>query len=391
MNKNLNMNVAERLVIDAKESMRKHDVNGWFEIKDNPISREGVFPYSGAQLADYENSMGIDLNKIYNVYRPAEELKKQETIDSFKLIPIIDEHDMLGAMRDGLLPADEKGVHGMSGEQVYFDEKDGMFKANLKFISDKITNLIKSGKKQISIGYRCVYEKAEGIYNGQSFDFIQRNLFGNHIAIVDEGRSGPEVAVLDHYKFTFDEKGVVMADAVEEMKDIVKDEGEAEYEDVPMTLQECAAAIRELKDLILSKKAEAESEAISVGDEDMSAEKEEKMDEEAKKKEDKKDAMDSKASVSFDKKEFMVEIAKRDELAGKLSNFVGSFDKALMTHDEVAKYGVKKLGLDCAKGHEVSALKAFMLGKEQATPAFIEAADSAKKPTSLSSIIKGIK
>ena len=55
MNRISNINVAERLVIDAKESMRKHDVNGWFEIKDNPISREGVFPYSGSQLADFEH------------------------------------------------------------------------------------------------------------------------------------------------------------------------------------------------------------------------------------------------------------------------------------------------------------------------------------------------
>ena len=32
---------------DENESAREYDINGWPEIKNNPLSKEGVFPYSG--------------------------------------------------------------------------------------------------------------------------------------------------------------------------------------------------------------------------------------------------------------------------------------------------------------------------------------------------------
>ena len=44
---------------------RTYDLNGWFEVADNPISREGIFPYSGAQVGHPER------DRIFRVYRPA--------------------------------------------------------------------------------------------------------------------------------------------------------------------------------------------------------------------------------------------------------------------------------------------------------------------------------
>ncbi len=31
---------------DGSESSREYDCNGWAEVKDNPLSKVGVFPYS---------------------------------------------------------------------------------------------------------------------------------------------------------------------------------------------------------------------------------------------------------------------------------------------------------------------------------------------------------
>src|ERR1700676_5463208 len=61
----------------TEESARIYDINGWMEIKGNPISKVGVFPYSGAQI-DTDGSMGLDPNKIYQVYRSQDELSNQE-------------------------------------------------------------------------------------------------------------------------------------------------------------------------------------------------------------------------------------------------------------------------------------------------------------------------
>lgn len=86
------------------ESARNYDDNGWPEIKGNPISKVGVFPYSGAQIEHPD----LDPNKIYMVYRSDSELSNEDTINSFKLLPFTDEHEMLGSTRDGLTPAEKK-------------------------------------------------------------------------------------------------------------------------------------------------------------------------------------------------------------------------------------------------------------------------------------------
>ena len=93
---------------------RQKDINGWFEVKDNPISKVGVFDYSGAQIG------AADPNRIYRVYRPAEELADPATIESFKLLPIVDDHTMLGNPNEGMTAAEDKGVAGVIGEEVYF-------------------------------------------------------------------------------------------------------------------------------------------------------------------------------------------------------------------------------------------------------------------------------
>ncbi|SUC07378.1 Uncharacterized protein conserved in bacteria [Proteus mirabilis] len=91
---------------------RQYDLNGWLEVKDNPISKVGVFDYLGFEI-------GAPIpEKIYKVYRPQEELASTETINSFKLMPFVDEHEMLG--KDGT-PAETKGIQGVIGERVYLN------------------------------------------------------------------------------------------------------------------------------------------------------------------------------------------------------------------------------------------------------------------------------
>ena len=49
--------------------MKQVDHNDFWYIKDNPLSKVGVFPYLGKQI-----SSELEPDKIYQVYRPAEEL-----------------------------------------------------------------------------------------------------------------------------------------------------------------------------------------------------------------------------------------------------------------------------------------------------------------------------
>lgn len=180
---------------------RVTDVNGWFEVKRNPLSRVGVFPYRGSSVG----LTGQDGDRIVRVLRPAEELSDPACLESFKLLPWVDEHAMLGPedAGNGVMPAEAKGVQGVIGERVEFD--DGVLYGNIKAFSNSMGRLIEAGKRQLSAGYRCVYDFTAGVWNGQPYDAVQRKIRGNHLALVPEGRMGPSVAVLDHaFTFTFD-------------------------------------------------------------------------------------------------------------------------------------------------------------------------------------------
>lgn len=413
------------------ETARKHDLNGYMEVNGTNISKVGVFPYSGAQIGSPE----LEPDKIYMVYRPEASLADPQTIESFKLIPFTDEHAMLGS-EDGMMAPEEKGVHGVIGEEVYFEEP--YLKANLKIFSNQLKELINEGKKELSIGYRCLYEYKPGVYTGNNknepYDFIQTEIRGNHLALVAEGRSGHDVAVLDHFKFTFDTK--LLNTSPLEIKMEEKDGEKA-------SLEKCMEMIKKLSEKVarldesrgelkhereegedeegyvkkeLSEKAAEEGDAkdeepkdfvkradITDNDEDPEdMESREILDEDMDKPDgdtERKDgAMDSKLKALTREvselrrgatKTIMQEISRRDALAQKLSHHIGTFDHAEKTMHEVAKYGVKKLGLFCKPGHEESVLAGYLAAKTVAKPMLAQ--DTAYKSSQVESYLQGVK
>ncbi|WP_430247534.1 DUF2213 domain-containing protein [Providencia sp. PAZ2] len=394
---------------------RTYDNNGWLEVKDNPISKVGVFDYLGAEI-------GAPIpDKIYRVLRPPEELASEETINSFKLTPFIIEHEMLGKYAT---PAEKKGIQGVIGENVYFDPP--YLRANIKIFSDVALSNIDSGKIDLSPGYRSKYEFTSGIYEGQPYDAIQRHLRGNHLALVDEGRTGPDVAVQDHLVITIDTKEFIRMNPEDDKEKQTKDEGTFTPEQLAALktiIAEAIAAGKSTSDEDPEKKdtsdedpdpekktedTEAEVEK-AVEDAEVEAEKAESGDPEAVEAaevaieaaeealEEAKEELDQattdslnrrikrlkrgittmdemaslkrkmsrleKAKPTMDTGALLKQIGERDSLAHKLTPFLGVFDHAAMTKQQVAEYGVDKLGIQCGKGNEAIALDAWMQGR----------------------------
>ena len=324
--------IAEQAQSNSAMDKRDYDTNGWFEIKDNPLSVVGVYPYMGRSI-----SADCIQDRLYGVYRPESELSSQDCIDSFKLIPWIDDHVMLGNEDAGLTPSEQKGVQGVIGQDVYFDGTT--LKGNIKVFSEAMANLIANGKKELSCGYRCRYEYAPGTFNGEHYDYVQREIRGNHLALVENGRMGPDVAVLDHLTFTIDSQEFtqMMTKDTESKKD---DKIEEEEKDETVYDSE-------------EEKADEEVEK-AVKDED---EDEDKDDE-------KKSGMDVAEVARLVQKN----IAKTSKLYDTLSAHVGAFDHSEMDLDKMAKYGCKKLGLEVGKESRVPFLEAYLLGKGAAAP-----------------------
>lgn len=347
---------------EETDSNRITDLNGWIEIKDNPLTKVGVFEYSGAQI-----SSDLIPDKIYYVYRPEEELNTPECINSFKLVPWTNDHEMLG---EGLTPAELKGIEGVIGEEVYF--KDGYLKGNIKIFSQNLANLIENGKKELSIGYRCLYDLTPGIYNNQRYDAVQRSIRGNHLALVIEGRAGPDVAVLDQFKFTLDEKRVFMTTEkkVEDKSNEIAPEA--------VTLASLSADVKSLTALVTklaqdaAKKADDKAKDDDNDDDDEDDDDDSAEDAETKTKDTDKKAMDSKFAQlekkmseftkGLDMKELLLQVSKRDALANRLSRHIGTFDHADKTLAEVVDYGISKLKLSPAKGNEEAMLEGYLVG-----------------------------
>lgn len=396
---------------------RTYDNNGWLEVKDNPISKAGVFDYLGAEIGAPEP------DRIYKVFRPPEELASEETIKSFRLTPFIVDHEMLGK---NATPAEKKGIQGVIGENVYYDHP--YLRGNIKIFSDAALSDISSGKIDLSPGYRSRYDFGNpGVYEGEAYEVVQRHLRGNHLALVDEGRTGADVAVQDHLVVTIDTKELIrMSEEDKDKKQPTGDENGFTPEQVEQIKQIVVAALAAgtpATDGDLEKKettdgdpdpekktgdaeaeaekavedAEAEAEKAESGDpeaveaaevavetaEEAIAEAKEELDQATtdsltrrlkrlKRSIASMDEMSSmkrkiarleKAKPTMDTGELLKQIGERDALAQKLTPFIGVFDHAPMTKQQVAEYGVEKLGIRCDKGTESIALNAWMQGR----------------------------
>ena len=166
------------------------DHNSFWVIKQNPITKIGVFPYLGRQI-----SPELEPNKIYQVLRPESELFAAEALASFNELPITIGHALLGPREEGFTPAEEKGVDGTTGTTA--ERKGDKIVNDIKLFSERIKDEVNHGKKELSAGYFCDFVPERGTWNGRHYDFVQKNIRGNHIALVDKGRSGHDVRVMD--------------------------------------------------------------------------------------------------------------------------------------------------------------------------------------------------
>ena len=350
---------------------RIEDFNGWFEVARNPISKAGVFPYLGSSLGEeIIKEQNLDPDKVYMVLRPPEELAKPDFLFSCSLLPWINDHEMLGNDETGYTRPEEKGIGGVTGEQVVFDETDDTVYSNIKLFSEAHKNEVANGKTPLSLGYRCAYKWAPGEYKGEKYDLIQMNLRGNHLASVDDGRMGPTVAVLDHNDIKgespMDELIKLMAAVMAKLQEM-KDANPAEPAKVEVEDEDDAT-----KSADDTKAADAADDVKATDTDDTKAVTVEAMDA----------AVESRVMKQFQA------IQRGQALAAKLKPHVGVFDHSNKTEAEIAAYGVKKLGLAVDKGLEIPTLKGYLAAKgdpskEQTTRNGTHAMDAADGKPSL--------
>ena len=171
-----------------RESVRSYDKDGHLHVARANISKACVNGYLGREIPNHQE-LGLDPDKIYNLYRDPAELEKAASTAAGK--PILIRHTPITA---GDHPAEK--VVGAIGSDVEW--KAPYLTADLTFWPKNAIDLIESGKqRQLSLGYRYRPDMTPGKVGDEAYQGIMREIFVNHLAIVEDGRAGPDVVVGD--------------------------------------------------------------------------------------------------------------------------------------------------------------------------------------------------
>jgi len=166
------------------------------------IARTGVQQYSDAD------------GSIRREYRPESEVASPKSLASFAGKAITLEHPTV------LLDSSNTKDYqiGFSGTEVVYD--NGFVRAVMTITDeDAIKRIMRGDAKEVSAGYRVNYEASPGVTDsGENYDGIQKEISGNHIAVVHRGRAGPQVKLhldrldaADPSLFTFTEDSSMTA------------------------------------------------------------------------------------------------------------------------------------------------------------------------------------
>lgn len=171
-----------------RESVRDYDRDGRMHVDEANISKATVNPYWGREIPKYRE-LGLDPDRKYWLLRDPQELTK--AAPTFNRLPILSKHQPLTADAH-----DPRLVIGATGERASFSGP--YLKNSLVFWPrGAIDGIESNAQKQLSSAYHYRADMTPGVYQGQKYDGVMRDIVGNHVALVKEGRAGADVVVGD--------------------------------------------------------------------------------------------------------------------------------------------------------------------------------------------------
>jgi hypothetical protein len=178
--------------ITDSQSLGSHIITSeGYLIADVDFARIGVQNYMNAELGMILPN--APANAVFGLYRSEEEVFNKDSMSSFELIPLTEQHP------DEFLDSDSAKYHmvGTTGQNA---RRHGEMLCNTIKVIDRnvVDAIIKGGKNQFSAGYnsRIVYKP--GVYKGAKYHFVQENIRGNHLAVaLDNARCGNKCSLKD--------------------------------------------------------------------------------------------------------------------------------------------------------------------------------------------------
>ena len=160
-----------------------------FLVVPGRVARTGIQQYLASELGLTDRQP----NEIVNVYRPSDEVFNVDSLASYESCDVTLNHpsELVNATN---YKSTTVGV--VRGPAI----RDGDFvEANLIIKSKDAISAVESGKVQLSAGYTAIYDKVNGTTElGENYEFVQRDIKINHIAICDRARAGAQARLYDN-------------------------------------------------------------------------------------------------------------------------------------------------------------------------------------------------
>lgn len=156
---------------------------GFLVCYDVPVARIGEYTYKN-------NEVPIEGGKdgLVKIQRDEAEVFNEETIKSFEGKPVTINHP-----NDFVTPQNWKDLAHGTMQNVRRGEKgqEDLLIADLCLTTEDAIKLVKAGLRQVSCGYDAQYDQIEpGLGK-------QKDIIGNHLALVVKGRAGNRCAIMD--------------------------------------------------------------------------------------------------------------------------------------------------------------------------------------------------
>jgi len=175
-----------------RASVRRYDDDGRLHVAITNISKANVCQYYGSEIPQWQ-SLGLDAQKVYRLLRDPAAL--EVAAPTFNNVPLQLKHVHQKASD----PQSDLIVGSISGA-VFVSP---YLSASLCVWHEQgIAAIETETMVELSASYHYDAVMEPGEFEGEAYDGKMTNIRGNHVALVEEGRAGPDVLVADSNPFT---------------------------------------------------------------------------------------------------------------------------------------------------------------------------------------------
>jgi hypothetical protein len=177
-------NVRNNFYVTERLSEHMYETpEGFLVCMDVPVARTGEYVYKSSEVPIEGGKDGL-----VKIIRDEDEVFSEEAIQSFNGKPVTINHP-----NDFVTPENWKNLaHGtIQNTRRGEGEQSDLLVADLVITTEDAIKLIKAGLREVSLGYDAQYDQIEpGLGK-------QKEIAGNHLALVVKGRAGNRCAIMD--------------------------------------------------------------------------------------------------------------------------------------------------------------------------------------------------